>query len=87
MTRLSDGCFHGIRERRCLAYGVPTSQAHETAKQARESAVHLSRFLRGNSMARPCKISNPGGVGQFHHRLVFNVDQILLPLRFSKGRN
>jgi hypothetical protein len=38
-------------------------------------------------MVRLGKISNPGGVGELKHRLVFNVDQMPLPLRFSTGTN
>jgi hypothetical protein len=32
------------------------------------------------------EIVKPGGVGRFHRRLVFNIDQMALPFSFSTGR-
>jgi hypothetical protein len=83
---LSDGWFHGFRDRKLIAYRVPTSQAQEMPEQYRDIALCFLRFLRRNSMPRPGEMWKPDGIGRFHRRLVFNVDQMALPFSFTTGR-
>jgi hypothetical protein len=84
LDRLSNGWFHGFRERKLIACRVPTSQAQEMPEHYRDTAVCFLSFLRRNSMPRRGEIVKPGGVGRFHRRLVFNMDQMALPFSFDE---